>query len=63
MRISNECGQYEPHNKSKAWLKEHAGDQVEVVGSDTDKGLLKVFKVRSLADGTIGTAWNRELVK
>jgi hypothetical protein len=63
MRINNECGQYEPSNISKAWLKDHAGDCVEIVESDADSGLLKVFKVKSLTDETIGTAWSRELVK
>lgn len=63
MKISKECGQYDPHNKPTKWLKEHAGDSVEIIGGDSDSGLLKAFKVRSLTDGTTGTAWKRELIK
>ena len=44
------------------WLKAHAGDSVEIISSDDDLGLLKVFKVRSLTDGTTGAAWKRELI-
>ena len=62
LSISKECGQYDPDNKSKKWLKDHAGDNVEIISSDNDLGILKVFKVRSLTDSTTGTAWKRELI-
>ena len=59
--ISKECASYCNWHQSAQWLIDHAGDEVEIL--DVGKDCFPVFTVKSLRDGTIGKAWQREIIK